>query len=117
MVPGGGQILVDGWVSKPGAYNVTPGLTVSGVIASAGGLLFPADASGVKIIRTVKGGKKTFLHSDVEKIKNGQEPDITVQGGDFIEVSSAKEKLVPWALYRFFTTIVNVAVGGNIRMW
>ena len=37
MVPGGGQILIEGWVEKPGAYPVTPGLTVAGAVIAAGG--------------------------------------------------------------------------------
>ena len=40
MVPGGAQVLVEGWVDKPGAFKMTPGLTVSGAVAAAGGALF-----------------------------------------------------------------------------
>jgi len=117
MIPGGGQILVDGWVNKPGAYNVTPGLTVSGIVAAAGGLLYPADANGVKIIRNERGGKKTIIQSDLEKIRNGQEPDIRLLGGDLVEISATTDKLALYGIYRFFTTVVNVAVGANIPMF
>lgn len=117
MVPGGGQILVDGWVNKPGAYNVTPGLTVSGIVAAAGGLLYPADANSVKIIRNERGGKKTTIQSDLEKIRNGQEPDIRLLGGDLVEISATNDKLALYGIYRFFTTVVNVAVGANIPMF
>jgi polysaccharide export outer membrane protein len=115
MVPGGGQILVDGWVTRPGAYNLTPGLTVASVVAAAGGLLYPADASAVKIIRTERGGKKLISYSDLEKIKNGQEPDLPLQGGDLVEVTSANDKLVLYGLYRFFTTVLNVGANIPIR--
>ena len=117
MVPGGGQILVDGWIAKPGAYNVTPGMTVSGIVAAAGGLLYPADAQLVKLIRSEKDGKKSLIYSDLEKIKNGDEQDIALRGGDFIEISAAPGKLVPYAFYRFFTTVVNVAVGGQVPLF
>lgn len=117
MIPGGGQILVDGWVNKPGAYNVTPGLTVSGIVAAAGGLLYPADGNSVKIIRNERGGKKTIVQSDLEKIRNGQEPDIRLLGGDLVEISATNDKLALYGLYRFFTTVVNVAVGANIPMF
>jgi protein involved in polysaccharide export with SLBB domain len=117
MVPGGGQILVDGWVNKPGAYNVTPGMTVSGIVAAAGGLLYPADASAVKIIRTERGGKKNVITSDLEKIRGGQEIDIRLQSGDLVEIGASNDKLVLYGLYRFFTTVVNVAVGANIPMF
>jgi len=117
MIPGGGQILVDGWVNKPGAYNVTPGLTVSGIVAAAGGLLYPADANSVKIIRNERGGKKNIIQSDLERIRNGQEPDIRLLGGDLVEISATNDKLALYGLYRFFTTVVNVAVGANIPMF
>lgn len=117
MVPGGGQILVDGWVERPGAYSVTPGLTVSGVVASAGGASFAADTSAIKIIRSEKGGKKRFMFADLEKIKNGQGPDIPLQGGDLVEVSYTSNKLVPYAMYRMFTEMVHIAVGGTIPVF
>ena len=115
MVPGGGQILVDGWVTRPGAYNVTPGLTISSVVAAAGGLLYPADAGAVKIIRTERGGKKAITYSDLEKIRNGQEADLPLQGGDLIEVTAANDKLALYGLYRFFTTVLNVGANIPIR--
>lgn len=117
MVPGGGQILVDGWVNKPGAYNITPGLTVSGIIAAAGGLLYPADPNSVKIIRNERGGKKTIIQSDLDRIRNGQEPDIRLLGGDLVEINATNDKLALYGIYRFFTTVVNVAVGANVPMF
>jgi polysaccharide export outer membrane protein len=115
MVPGGGQILIDGWVARPGAYNVTPGLTVASVVAAAGGLLYPADASAVKIIRTERGGKKLISYSDLEKIKSGREPDLPLQGGDLVEVTAANDRLALYGLYRFFTTVLNVGANIPIR--
>jgi polysaccharide biosynthesis/export protein len=117
MVPGGGQVLVEGWVEKPGAYGVSPGLTLTGVVAAAGGPLFPADTSSVKVIRTERGGRKASYVADLDKIKNGHQPDLAVQGGDFVEVTSSSAKLVPYSLYRFFTTVVSIGVGGTVPMF
>lgn len=114
MVPGGGQILVEGWVEKPGAYNVTPGLTVSGAVVAAGGLLYPADDTAVKVMRNERGGKRNIVLADLGKIKSGESPDIALQGGDIVEVGATTSKLVPYGLYRFFSTVVNIGVGGNI---
>ena len=114
MVPGGGQVLVEGWVEKPGAYNMTPGITVSGIVVAAGGPLYPADTTGVKIIRSEKGGKKTLFTADLDKIKRGESPDITLQGGDIVEVSATGSKLIPYGFYKFFSTVVNVGIGGTI---
>ncbi len=117
MVPGGGQILVEGWVGRPGAYAITPGMTLSGVIAAAGGPSFPADTDSVKIIRPEKEGGKTILVANLPNIKAGKEADITLQGGDIVEVTSATSKLIPYGLYRFFTTVVSIGVGGRVPIF
>jgi polysaccharide export outer membrane protein len=114
MVPSGGQVLVEGWVEKPGAYGLSPGLTVAGVVVQAGGPLYPAEVNTVKVIRAEIGGSKSFIYADLEKIKRGDSPDIGLQGGDIVEVSAQTSKLVAYGLYRFFTTVVNIGVGGNI---
>ena len=116
MVPSGGQVLVEGWVEKPGAYGLSPGLTVAGVVVQAGGPLYPADVNTVKVIRAERGGSKSFMYADLEKIKRGDAPDVPLQGGDIIEVAAQTSKLVPYGLYRFFSTIVNVGVGANIPL-
>src|SRR5712692_609225 len=101
MVPGSGDVLVEGWVGRPGSYKITPGLTVAGAVAAAGGTLFPADTTAVKIIRTGKEGAKVFLLADLEGIKHGENPDIPIQEGDVIEVSSSTLKFVPYSFYLF----------------
>src|SRR6185437_2456149 len=85
MVPGGGQVLVEGWVEKPGAYKVSPGITVAGVIAEAGGPSFPADVSTVRIIRADKNGSRNIIAVDLEKIKRGESTDIALNSGDIVE--------------------------------
>ena len=116
MVPGGGQVLVEGWVEKPGAYPMTPGLSVAGAVVAAGGQLYPADTGTVKVIRPNRGGNKTIVTVDLQKIKYGDAPDIPLQSGDIIEIGAHNSKLVPYGLYRFFSTIVNVGVGASIPL-
>jgi polysaccharide export outer membrane protein len=115
MVPGGAQVLVDGWVDKPGAFKMTPGLTVSGAVAAAGGVLFAADTSTVRVIRPNRDGKNFSLTADLEKIKNGEVSDIGLQGGDIVQVPSSIAKLVPYGIYGLFKDVIRVGVGGNIR--
>ncbi|HEY7163771.1 MAG TPA: polysaccharide biosynthesis/export family protein [Candidatus Binatia bacterium] len=114
MVPGGGQVLVEGWVGQPGAYNFLPGLSVTGAIAQAGGQMFPADVSAIKVIRAEKNGLKSFIMADLQKIKRGEATDIPLQGGDIVQVSAQTSKLIPYGLYRFFSSIINVGVGGTV---
>lgn len=115
LVPGGGDVLIDGWVEKPGAYKITPGLTVLGAVTAAGGPLFAADTSTVKILRMEKEGPRTFFVADLEKIKNGQQEDIRVQEGDVVEVVSSTTKMIPYAVSRFFTTVFHV--GGSLPIF
>lgn len=115
MVPGGGEVLVQGWVAKPGSYRITPGLTVLGAVAAAGGPNFSADTGAVKVIRTNKRGEKVFLLANLQSIERGEEPDVPLQEGDVIDVSSSAPKLVAYGLYRVFTTIVHV--GANIPLF
>jgi polysaccharide export outer membrane protein len=114
MVPGGGQVLVEGWVEKPGAYPVTPGLTAAGAVIAAGGKLYPADLNNVKVIRADKSGNKNLLFVDLEKIKRGDSADVTLQSGDIVEVSAQTSKLIGYGFYRVFSTMVNIGVGGSV---
>lgn len=116
LVPNAGQVLVEGWVEKPGAYKITPELTVLGAVAAAGGPQFPADTTAVKVIRAGRGDGKVVLLADLGSIKRGTEPDIPVRAGDVIEVSSSTAKLVPYGFYRFFSAILNVGVGASVPL-
>jgi len=114
MIPGAGEVLVQGWVEKPGAYKITPGITLLGVVAAAGGMTFPADAAGVELIRTNSAGHKSTVTADLAAIKNGANPDLPLREGDVVNVTSSSPKLLAWGFYRFFTTVVNVGASASI---
>jgi polysaccharide biosynthesis/export protein len=108
MVPGSGEVLVQGWVEKPGSYKISPGLTVLGAVAAAGGPMYPADVGSVQIIRTGRQGQKTTIVADLDSIKRGEQPDIAVLESDVVEVGSSGPKMVAYGIYRFFTNIMRV---------
>jgi polysaccharide export outer membrane protein len=114
MVPGAGEVLIQGWVAKPGAYKITPGLTLLGVVAAAGGAVFPADKGSVELIRTNSQGRKILFMANLDSIKAGEQPDLSLREGDVIDVSSTGPKLVAYGFYKFFTSIMNVGVGAHI---
>jgi polysaccharide biosynthesis/export protein len=116
MVPGAGEVLIQGWIEKPGSYKITPGLTLLGVVAAAGGPTFPADTGAVKVIRTNKLGEKTFLVANLESIQSGEERDLALEEGDVIDVSYSSPKLAAYGFYRFFSTILRIGVGANARI-
>jgi len=108
MVPSGGEVLVEGWVEKPGSYKITPGLTLLGSIVAAGGPHFAADSSAVELIRAKKDGGKLSFVADLEKIKRGEIQDIAVQEGDIIAMPSSPIKIGPYGVYSFITNMVRV---------
>jgi len=115
MVPGAGEILVQGWVEKPGSYKITPGLTILGAVAAAGGPMFPADTGSVELIRTDKQGQKTSVVADLDAIKKGTRSDLPIREGDVIDVSSSGPKLAAYGIYRFFTSIMSVGASIPVR--
>jgi len=117
MVPGGGQVLVEGWVEKPGAYPISPGLTVTGAVVQAGGPLYPADVTNVKVIRTERSGARTTIVTDLQKIKRGETNDIALQGGDIVELGYESGKLMAYGVYKFFATAVNIGIGGQVPIF
>jgi polysaccharide export outer membrane protein len=96
IVPAAGQVTVQGWVDKPGAFSVTPGLTVLGSIGAAGGALFSSSAT---LLREQGNDRKLELPLDLTKMRRGEEPDLPVQGGDVVVVERSVAGAVPYSLY------------------
>jgi polysaccharide biosynthesis/export protein len=96
IVPTAGQVTVQGWVDKSGAYPIKPGMTVLGSIAAAGGALYSSD---VTLLRTQGDGRKLAIPLDLTKLKNGEEPDVLVQSGDVVVVERSAAGALPYSLY------------------
>lgn len=109
VVPGGGDVMVVGWVQNPGHFQVGSGLTALGAIGAAGGPMFAADRSNVHLIRTRRDGSKLVLKIDLDKIKNGQEADFAVRGNDVIDVPYSSVKVGPYVFYQILS---KMSVGG-----
>lgn len=114
MIPGGGEVLIQGWVGKPGAYKISSGLTILGAVAAAGGVSYPADSSSVELIRTDKQGKKSTFIANLDAIKSGAQPDLSLREGDVIDVVSSGPKLVAYGFYRVFTSLVHIGASATI---
>lgn len=108
MVPMGGEVLVQGWVQKPGAYRITAGLTILGAIAAAGGAMYPADLGAVRLMRTEKVGSKITKVVDLDAIQRGEEPDLRVEQGDVIDVVASAGRLIGYGIYQFLVNKFNV---------
>ena len=96
VVSAAGEVTVQGWVDKPGAFKVTPGLTILGCIAAAGGANFTTSAT---LLREQGDSSKLSVPLDLSKIKRGQEADLRVRGGDVIVVEKSVAGAVPYSVY------------------
>src|SRR5207248_8475449 len=73
IVPAAGEVTVQGWVDKPGAFKITPGMTSVGAVAAAGGALFTSTAT---LLRQEDDGRENSIQLNLTDIKRGIEPDV-----------------------------------------
>jgi polysaccharide biosynthesis/export protein len=106
-----GQYFVDGWVEKPGAYDLSPGTTAMGGLTAAGGAMYPADLHGITVWRAEPGGTKKRIDVDVDAVRHASAQDLTLQAGDVVSVPASTAKMVPYSGYWFLTNVVRVGAG------
>jgi protein involved in polysaccharide export with SLBB domain len=109
VVPGGGDVMVVGWVQRPGYFKVGSGLTVMGAIGAAGGPMYAADTSAVTLIRSTPNGSKTVVPLNLKNISEGKESDIPVKGNDVIDVPYSGLRIGP---YIFYSLLSRMGLGG-----
>jgi protein involved in polysaccharide export with SLBB domain len=105
LVPAAGQVTVQGWVDKPGSFPITNGMTALGAIAAAGGALFTPSAT---LLREQENGTKTSIPLSISRIKQGQDPDPEVHGGDVVIVERSAAGALPYSLY---TIVSKMGIG------
>ncbi|MGH8335657.1 MAG: SLBB domain-containing protein, partial [Gammaproteobacteria bacterium] len=108
VVPGGGNVMVVGWVQQPGYFQVGSGLTVLGAIGAAGGPMYAADTHDVTLIRSNASGGKSTIVIDMDKVTHGEVQDIPVKANDVIDVPYSSLRIGP---YVFYSIISKIGVG------
>jgi len=103
VVPGGGNVMVTGWVYRPGYFQVGSGLTVLGAVGSAGGAMYAADPSGATLMRSDGNGNKVAIPVNLDKIAKGDDHDIPVRANDVIDVPYSDAKIGPYVVYNVLT--------------
>ncbi|MEX2219207.1 MAG: polysaccharide biosynthesis/export family protein [Phycisphaerales bacterium] len=83
-----GMIYLSGQVARPGAYGNTEGLTLTRVIASAGGLNGIAVPERVDIVRMTGPEQQGFVRVNLRAIEEGTHPDIFLKGNDRVNVGT-----------------------------
>ncbi len=108
VLPERGQVLVKGWVQKPGSYDISSGLTVLGAVVAAGGLRYAADPGDVTLIRKSPTGKVTSSLVDLDNVESGLQSDLQILSGDVIDVSHSAPKVVLSSVYEFVSRVLNI---------
>jgi protein involved in polysaccharide export with SLBB domain len=78
-------LSVSGMVGKTGAVKFTPGITITEVIAQAGGFTPMARKNMVRVTRMLNGTKETYK-LPVERIAEGERPNFPMLPGDEVFV-------------------------------
>ncbi|MGA6973852.1 MAG: polysaccharide biosynthesis/export family protein, partial [Candidatus Binatus sp.] len=99
IVPIAGQVMVQGWVQTPGAFNITPGMTILGAISAAGGATFSWTA---ELLRTGPDGRQTVTEVSLNHLAEGEDKDIPVQSGDVVVVERSVIGAVPYTVFELF---------------
>ena len=82
------RIYVLGHVKQPGSFPYSDGMTVVAAIALAGGIDDGGAANRTKVARRIEGQELRFT-VPVEKIANGQKPDVVLMPSDIIYVPAS----------------------------
>ncbi len=114
IVPEAGNINVDGEVNRAGSYQLSSRMSLSGAIASAGGLTYSADVKNVEVIRELGEGKKALVTVDLERLALQEGRDIRLRDGDLVRVPSAEGRFVTRQVVATLNSFFHFGVSGNM---
>jgi polysaccharide export outer membrane protein len=117
MVPNAGQAYIEGEVAKPGPYPLTRGMTLTQLVSTAGGLIFPAKPSRVKMVRTAIPGETLEWEVDLSSIRKHEQPDLRLERSDRVIVPYTMGRKVAYGFYQVVRGLVNFTVGGAVAMF
>lgn len=86
--PASQKITVDGEVTQPGVYEITPRTTLTQAVALAKGPDNVADIHEVAIVRVTPTGRNATSY-DLDAIHGGKAPDPFVQANDEVVVDAS----------------------------
>jgi polysaccharide export outer membrane protein len=117
IVPPAGQAFLEGEVAKAGLYPLTHGMTLTQLIATAGGLTFPAAKKRIKLVRRTSGPETSQWVIDVNRIESQQQPDILLEPQDRIVVPATPGRWTIYSVYRLAQAVIRIGVGGTVALF
>ncbi len=86
------RFTVEGAVNRPGVYPLAGQMTLLRALAVAGGQGALSDLSEVMLFRVAQAGQRETLVFDVDKIRNGEIVDPSIQNDDLVVVKRSKAR-------------------------
>ena len=85
-----GVVYIYGEVARPGVYNLPPvgELTLSRLVAAAGGLGELAIPQRVDLVRRIGADKEACIRVNLAAIRNRAEPDIFMKPDDHVHIGT-----------------------------
>lgn len=117
IVPEAGQAFLEGEVAKSGVQQLSHGMTLTQLIATAGGLRFPAARNRIRLVRRTSGQDTSQWVIDLRRIEAQEQPDILLEPQDRIVVPATPGRKAVYSVYQFFATIVRIGVGGSVALF
>jgi len=117
IVPEAGKAFIEGEVEKPGPYQLSRGMTLTQLVASAGGFTFPANTRRLRLIRRAVGGDTAEWEVDLRRPGSATQPDVRLSRDDRIVVPYTLGRKAAYGVYQFVTTIVRITVGGAANIF
>lgn len=99
------QIHIEGAVYRPGQFELTPGLTLKGLLKNADGLRDDASLQNAYIKRINPNLDKEMLSFNLDKVLSGQAADIPLMREDSVVIISRQE----------LKENLSVTISGNVR--
>ncbi len=88
--PPQGVVYVDGSIARPGTFNLpTGGITLSRLVAAAGGLGQLAIPERVDLIRMVGDNKEAAIQLNLAAIRHRTEPDVLMKPNDHVIIGTS----------------------------
>jgi len=85
------RVVIDGYVNRPGAYPLESGMTISQLIAKAGGVKEDAYLNMAHITRKKDNQIPEIIGFNLGSVLNGGDQDLALQKNDSIQISSLYE--------------------------
>ena len=117
VVPAAGQVFIEGAIDKAGLYPLHHGMTLSQLIATAGGTTFPAKRNDIRLVRSAARTDAAQWLVDLDAIQEQKLADILLEPNDRVVVPATAPKQFVYGFYRLAVAIVHIGVGGTVPVF